>query len=144
MTWTYDDTLPTKRDTLRLMVGDTDQADQLVTNEAMGFALSRNSTLEAAAAQVCRQIAARFAREVDTSADGFRSSASQRYKHFKELAERFEAEAKAEKVSRIAGSPFADPRQQAPSNDPANKRDGFFRVGMHDHNGRDTPPGSDT
>lgn len=102
MAWSYDPTdLNTttatgRRNSVRLLVGDTDTTDQLVQNEEITFGLSQtNDNIYYAASWVCRVVAAKFSRMVDTTLDGALSSKySTRAKQFQQLATQIEAQGK--------------------------------------------------
>lgn len=102
MSWSYDPTdLNTttssgRLNSVRLLVGDTDTSDQLVQNEEITFGLSQaNNNVYYAAAWVCRTIAAKFGRMVDTSLDGALSAKySTRVKQYQQLASQIEAQGK--------------------------------------------------
>ena len=77
MAWSYD---PTDLDTgtssgrlnsVRLLIGDTDVADQQVQNEEITFALTEsNNNIYAAASWAARTIASKYSRRVNTQLDG--------------------------------------------------------------------------
>jgi hypothetical protein len=100
MTWTYGGapgttTSATRRDAVRLLVGDTDTTDQQVTDEEIAFALSQTSDdIYNAGALMCRTIAGKYSRLVDTSIESVSSSYSQRAKQYSELAVRLVKEGK--------------------------------------------------
>lgn len=100
MTWTYGGapgttSAATRRDAVRLLVGDTDTTDQQVTDEEIAFGLSQASDdIYNASALMCRAIAGQFARLVDTSIESVRSSYSQRVTQYTELAVRLVKEGK--------------------------------------------------
>jgi len=81
---------------VRLLVGDTDSADQLAQDEEVLFALSQaNNNVYYAAAWLCRTIAAKFGRLVDTQLDGALSAKySTRVKQYQQLATQIEAQGK--------------------------------------------------
>ena len=81
---------------VRLLVGDTDDADQLSQDEEILFALSQaNNNIYYSAAWVCRTIAAKFSRMVDTTLDGALSAKySTRSKQYQQLAAQVEAQGK--------------------------------------------------
>lgn len=82
--------------TVRLIMGDTDTTDQLIQNEEISFALSQNNNnVYYAASLVCRLVAAKFSRLVDTSLDNAISAKySTRAKQYQQLALQIEAQAK--------------------------------------------------
>lgn len=81
---------------VRLLVGDTDTDDQLAQDEEVLFALSQaNNNIYYAAAWLCRTIAAKFGRLVDTTLDGALSAKySTRVKQYQQLATQIEAQGK--------------------------------------------------
>ena len=102
MSWSYSPsdlnttTASGRLNSVRLLVGDTDSADQLVQNEEIMFGLSQaNNNVYYAAAWVCRTVAAKFSRMVDTTLDGALSGKySTRAKQFQQLATQIEAQGK--------------------------------------------------
>lgn len=113
MAWSYDPTnLNTttasgRTNTVRLLVGDTDTSDQLVQNEEISFALKQNGdNVYTTAAWVCRVIASKFARLVDTQLDGaLEVNYSDRAKQYTALA--FQMDSMAKKNSGRALGVFA-------------------------------------
>lgn len=102
MSWSYSPTVLNtttasgRLNSVRLLVGDTDTADQLVQNEEISFALAQaNDNIYYAAAWVCRAIAAKFSRMVDTTLDGALSAKySSKAKQYQQLAAQVEAQGK--------------------------------------------------
>lgn len=102
MSWSYSATdLNTttssgRLNSVRLLVGDTDTTDQLVQNEEITFALSQaGNNIYYASSWICRVIAAKFSRMVDTQLDGALSAKySDRSKQFQQLAIQIEAQGK--------------------------------------------------
>lgn len=93
MTWTYDPSIPEDLDAVRLNLGDTDEDNPLFSNEEITYRLGQETNVLLATAHLAENAAAKFAREVDKSSDGDSISSSQRFKHFKELAEQLRDEA---------------------------------------------------
>ncbi len=89
MTWTYsNDPANSTRDELRLMVGDTDTGDQLLTDEEIAYYLSLNSDdALASAPSACEGIAAKFSRQANTTNQGLSVAASERAKAYLRLAD---------------------------------------------------------
>lgn len=81
---------------VRLLVGDTDSSDQLAQDEEILFALAQaNNNVYFAASWLCRTIAAKFSRMVDTQLDGALSANySTRSKQYQQLAVQIEAQGK--------------------------------------------------
>jgi hypothetical protein len=102
MAWSYSaadlntTTTSGRLNSVRLLVGDTDTTDQLVQNEEINFALAQaNDNIYYAAAWVCRAIAAKFSRMVDTTLDGALSAKySSKAKQYQQLASQVEAQGK--------------------------------------------------
>lgn len=102
MSWSYSPsdlnttTASGRLNSVRLLVGDTDTNDQLVQNEEITFALSQaNNNIYYAASWVCRTIAAKFSRMVDTQLDGvLQANYSDRAKQYNQLATQIEAQGK--------------------------------------------------
>lgn len=102
MAWSYDasnlntTTASGRLNTVRLIVGDTDSSDELIQNEEISFALGQNSNnVYYAGSLVCRLIAAKFSRLVDTTLDNAISAKySTRAKQYQQLAIQIENQAK--------------------------------------------------
>jgi hypothetical protein len=82
-------------DRIRLLVGDQDENDQLLEDDSYVFALDEagNNKFRAAAI-ICRSIAGKFARLVNTDFEGVSSDYSDRQKHYRQLAKELEQQAK--------------------------------------------------
>ena len=87
MTWSFSEaSLSTsEKDQVRLLIGDTDTSDQLISDEAITFYLSQRSNVNLAAADACDSIAAKFARQVDTRNGALSVPASQRSEAYRQL-----------------------------------------------------------
>jgi hypothetical protein len=88
MTWSFSEaSLSTsEKDQVRLLIGDTDTNDQLLSDEAISFYLSsRGDNVNLAAADACDSIAAKFSRQVDTRNGALSVSASQRAEAYRQL-----------------------------------------------------------
>lgn len=98
--WTYDnapgtDTAAGRRDAVRLLIGDTDTNDQLLTDEEIAFYLSEaNDRTYYAAAASAKAIAAKYARLVTNSIDSASVNLSDRMAHYDKLSMKLEREAK--------------------------------------------------
>lgn len=98
MAWSYDEGNLNTSDTLgrlntsRLLVGDTDTNDQQVQDEEIVFALAQaNNNVYKASAWLCRVIAAKYSRNVDSEISGaLKESASQLKAHYVSLADTLE------------------------------------------------------
>lgn len=102
MSWSYSPsdlnttTASGRLNSVRLLVGDTDSSDQLVQNEEIVFALGQaNNNVYYAAAWVCRTVAAKFSRMVDTQLDGALSAKyGSKAKQYQQLASQIENQGK--------------------------------------------------
>ena len=100
MTWTYGGapgitSAATRRDAVRLLVGDTDTTDQQITDEEITFALSQGSDdVYVAGAVICRALSGKYARLTDSSVESVSASYSQRAAQYAELAVRLTKDSK--------------------------------------------------
>lgn len=116
MTWTYSgDPSASDRDKVRFLVGDTQTADQLVTDEEIAWLLSEASGVYPAAVMACESIAAQFARLADTQVDDGRVSLSQRAKGYRDLAATLRSRVAVSSVSLFAGGISISDKQTAES-----------------------------
>ena len=94
MSWSYSgNPSASDLDAVRFAIGDTVSTDPLLTNEEIGFLLAPDSsTVASASVQAARNLAARFARDVDRQVGNLRISASQRAASFRALALQLEAD----------------------------------------------------
>jgi len=135
MAWSYDPTdLNTttasgRRNSVRLLVGDTDTSDQLVQNEEITFGLAQaNDNIYYAAAWVCRTIAAKFSRMVDTTLDGALSAKySTRAQQYQQLAAQVEAQGKktSGKALGVFGGGYSSSAMQVANEDPDRVKPAF-------------------
>ena len=114
---------------VRLLVGDTDDADQLSQDEEILFALSQaNNNIYYSAAWVCRTIAAKFSRMVDTTLDGALSAKySTRSKQYQQLAAQVEAQGKktSGKSLGVFGGGYSSSSMQVANEDPDRVKPAF-------------------
>lgn len=89
MTWSYSgNPAASALDEVRFLIGDVDEAEQLLQDEEITYLLGRVSSTRLAAAEAARAIAARFARQVDEAVGDMRLQLDQRVRHYEALAER--------------------------------------------------------
>lgn len=101
MTWTYGgtpgrETPEERRDAVRSLVGDVVQSDQQIQDEEIAFFLAESrENVYSAASLVARNIAAKYARLVDSNVDsgGIQVSYSQRQANYESLANSLKREA---------------------------------------------------
>lgn len=90
---TYDESLPTQKDEVRFLVGDTTPSNEALTDNEIGYLLDQEGNVEMAAARAARAIAATVAKEPSFAFGTFEMSQSEAYSHFMDLAERLEGRA---------------------------------------------------
>ena len=73
-------------DKVRLLIGDTDSDDWLLSDDEVDFFITEHSDLNIAAAAAAEAIAASFARGYDFATDGQSFNRSQRVQHYLDLA----------------------------------------------------------
>ena len=73
-------------DWVRLHIGDTECNQALLVDAEIDFFLAEEPDLYLAAARAAEAIAARFARDVQTSAAGLANASQQKFEHYMELA----------------------------------------------------------
>lgn len=69
MSWSYDPTLTTDRDQVRFQIGDTDTADQLLSDEELDALLLLETSVDLAAARAADRLAIEFIRKADEVVD---------------------------------------------------------------------------
>jgi hypothetical protein len=93
MAWTYGaDPVASNRDAVRLLVGDTDTNDQQLQDSEVEyflglFGVAGDSRVVPAAIRCCEALAAKYARQVDTTNQGLQVGASKRSEHYRALAD---------------------------------------------------------
>lgn len=94
MAFTYDDTLATSRDQVRLNLGDTDSTAPIFSDAEIAYLLTLNADVRLAAALGADKAAAKYARQVDTTNGKLSVAAGQRAKGFRELAAQLRRESR--------------------------------------------------
>jgi len=135
MAWSYSvadlntTTSSGRLNSVRLLVGDTDTSDQLVQNEEITFGLAQaNDNIYYAAAWVCRTIAAKFSRMVDTTLDGALSAKySTRAQQYQQLAAQVEAQGKKTSGKSLGafGGGYSSSAMQVVNQDPDRVKPAF-------------------
>lgn len=88
MAWTYDASLPSAKDRVRLALGDTNTANQLRSDETINALITAYGEA-AAAAQLADGLAAQFAQKPDSiGMDGLTISWRERVRTWRELGSR--------------------------------------------------------
>lgn len=86
MSFTYDGTLETDFEKVRLEIGDTDSAAELFSDTEIEHKIDDSANLVVAAATLCDILARRFARAYDFETDGQSFKRSQMSKQYAQLA----------------------------------------------------------
>ena len=94
MAFTYDASLLSSSELyqVRLKIGDTNSADAKLQDEEINYAISITTSVLAAAIKCCNLIVAKYAGDPDYSLGPHSVKASQRTKHYKELAAQLRTE----------------------------------------------------
>lgn len=87
MAWTYDTTLATNRDKVRLAVGDTIDIDPQLTDEEIDGMLLIYGGVKSTAIAVLRVLAAKYARYADKWVGDLKILASQKHEAYLRMAE---------------------------------------------------------
>lgn len=109
MTWTWSgDPSSSTLDELRFYIQDTDTSFQLLSDEELTFLLDTYADqfghVLAVAAMACEVIAAKFARQVDASADGVSVSLGQLQQRYNDLAQSLRDQFKLVGSDNLAGA----------------------------------------
>lgn len=86
MAWTYDDALPTDKDTVRFYLGDTDETDPLASDEGILKMLTVYEDVFEATAALADGLATKFARMPTITVDGLTVKGTDRAEQFRILA----------------------------------------------------------
>jgi hypothetical protein len=132
VTWNYSgDPSTSTRDAVRFLVGDTDDTDQLASDQEIDWVVTQEGGVKESAAVVCRAIAARFARCIDKSTGSLSRSFSQRHAHYLGMAEQYSKEAKSEvALPWVSGWSRSEKLAREADTD---REQTFARKGVHDN-----------
>ena len=108
MTWTYTPDFTAQRDRVRFLVGDTNTADQLVSDEEIQYMGTIEGSDFSVAAGCCEAIAGVLGRKVDMTEGKLSIKLSQRSKGYMDRAARLRARAALEAVPFSGGASVAD------------------------------------
>ena len=107
MAFTYSSTsISTDLAKVRLMLGDTDSDDPLLTDEEINYVLGRYDDVDRAAAECCRLVLAspKVARAIDRNGTGFSATRSQRFQHLKDLLDMLTSKARIITAATFTGA----------------------------------------
>jgi len=102
MTWSYNSSLASDKDKVRLLTGDTDTTDQLLQDEEINYLLTETGNVLLAAGRAARAIAAKFARQADKEVGDLRVSLSQKAEAYRKLADDLEKRAGSVSIPSLA------------------------------------------
>ena len=114
MAWTYGaDPANSDRDAVRLTIGDTDTSDQQLQDSEVNYYLglygdSGSGRVLPASIRACEAIAARYARQADTTNQGLSVGASKRHAHYLELAQTLRLESQTVAEVFLGGSKYSE------------------------------------
>lgn len=126
MSFTYNDPSDSDLEAVRLLVGDTVEADHLLEDEEIEFFLSQEPSVHYAASASCEAIASKVAREVSFSAEGASIQLSQQYQHYREMSRSLRMEAQRHGEVQVSVSSLYDKN--------LTEKEPTFSIGMHDYN----------
>ena len=129
MSWTYEPGASSK-DKVRLLIGDTDSAHRQMQDEELAFFLGESSSIYVAAGEACKALAALYARQVDKEVGDLKVRASQRQKHYLDLAKQLRSRASRAVLPSAGGISVSD--MQAAESD-TDRVVPSFRRGQHDY-----------
>jgi hypothetical protein len=120
---------------VRLLVGDTNSADWLMTDEEVSYFLSVDTDIRLVAARCCDAIRGKLARNVDRSNIQLSAQRSQVMQHYMDLAAILRTEARGDQsegaVAYLAGSSIAERDTQRSDSSIVQA---VFQRGMDDNN----------
>ena len=127
MAWTYDTTLPTNRDKIRLLIGDTISTDEQMSDEELDAMLVMYGSVKPTAIAALRVLASKYARFADKWVGDLKILASQKSRAYLEMAKTLAASTTLSGGGvPSAGGIYADEKQAGEENDslakPAFKR----------------------
>src|SRR5262245_27244458 len=114
MNWTSDrDPANSRRDSLRLLVGDIDADEPLLTDEEIDYYLTLSTNDFLVASLLCNALCGVMAREVDRKIGPLRERAELKFDHYAYLAKQFWQMAAGEGPGGVAGIGTAPPMVDA-------------------------------
>lgn len=119
-------------DRVRLLIGDTDSADQLLTDDEVSWFLELHGSLNRSASEAARAIAAKFARLMNRSIGGLSADFSAKYRQYMELADNLLQKEETSPVSPYI-SGYKRSAKEAVELD-LDRETTFSRKGVHDNN----------
>lgn len=129
-------------DTVRLLIGDTDASDQILTDDQIDAISALYGDTYQAAAGAADAIAARYARRISMSVDGASVNYSDLSRQYRDLATRLRVQGTAQGVTPfVAGISISE--MDSVDTDP-DRNPSRFKVGMSDFPGSIQGASNDT
>jgi hypothetical protein len=133
MAWTYDaNALDEPLNSVRMLVGDTNEYEQLLQDEEIEAFIAITDSNVSAAALAARALSAKYARSVDKWVGDLKILASQKQRQFLHLYEQLTLTASSHGVPSAGGIRVSQKEAQAGDGDLVSPA---FRIGMHDNIG---------
>ena len=106
MSWSYSGNPDySVKDRVRFLIGDTDDSEQLLTDQEIDYLIGENSSIYGACAEACETIVAQYSKRSDIGlGGGLDSNLSQKVEHYRELAKEFSSKATAASATLFDGS----------------------------------------
>jgi hypothetical protein len=144
MSWSFDDSLSTNRDKVRLRIGDTNTNDQILSNETIDALLTEHSSdVMLATISSVRAIIAKYSRNMSRSAVGMSADMAVFVAHYQDLLSDLIKQNRGNSGVRYT-SAFSESRKETIESDSDYIRP-FASVGMDDYPGSgQNNPGDDS
>lgn len=117
MAWTYDITLASDRDKVRLLIGDTISTDPQLSNEELDAMLLIYGGTRSTAIAVLRTLAAKYSRFADKWVGDLKILASQKARAYLTMADALSSSGSLTAGAPTAGGIFVDDNQAAEENE---------------------------
>lgn len=132
MSWSYSgNPSDSDKDRVRFLIGDTNEDDQLLTDEEIESSLTKNgSDVLQAAVESCYAIAANFSREADIQTGDYSEDLSQRAEAYKDLADTLEQRSEETGAKPFAGGTSKDDIDSREQD--SDRPEPSFKKGIHD------------
>lgn len=131
MAWTYDPTLASDRDKVRLLTGDTTQTDPQLSDEELDAMLDIYGGVKSTAIAVLRALASKYARLADKWVGDLKILASQKHEAYLRMAKELSSSGALSVAAPTAGGVYEADKQAIEENESLAPR--TFRRGMTDN-----------
>ncbi len=130
MSWSYDPTIPTDKDAVRLNIGDTDINDQLLQDEEIEHYLDEAASVLGASILCAEAIAGKFARGFNQRVGDLSADLSKRADAYWKLAEKYRKQ-----LAIVSGAPLVpalSKSQKQSYREDTDRVQPNFAIGMND------------